>query len=354
MKNWYKSSQTISTNLMQYHPLADKLGRIFVADDDSGNYLQLLVIPIAYGEKTYMTVQLDATHGGVMPKSPQLKKLSDAISDAAQSVPQAHFIDDHFDPMEAKLPPGSYKVSKMERVFGPLNDREISGLVSEMEKSWTALADRMIDLELISHYEIKNSAMKTLLEKSSKKEKSAADEMIRKDSQQMRAFLCRLDKLKNSQPVLSPWISDLKYQVTDWVWGSIHGSKYEVIETNSVDCNIAIDKDWAMRFGDTLMSPGREIFMYACGYPRKNHEDIMDVILDMPLDAMSRGGVEQFVEYAADESLSPYLKSWISSLSKDGKSLSKNIIGHPWAVSALAKNHPELSELLRKMQEKNQ
>jgi hypothetical protein len=220
-----------------------------------------------------------------------------------------------------------------------------------MEKAWIDLADKLIQFELISSYEIKNLSMKTLSMKISDKERSNIESIIKKDSTQMQAFLCRLERFKNSQSGILLWIKNLESYVTDWTWGSIHGSKYEIQPINADDCKKTIDKTWAMRFGDGLMSPGREIFMYVCGYPLQNHESVMEIIKNMPAEAMSKNGVEQFIEYASDSESSIYLKQWIKSFSNNRSSFDKNILSHPWAAKSLEAKHPELSKFLKNIQE---
>lgn len=348
--NWYKFSQVVNTESMDIHPQSRGISRNFVADDDSGDSLQLLVIPVMHENKGYITVQLDAVHGGIMPKSPQLNKLKEALLASISNVASVKFVDDHFDPMEAKLPTGAYKVSKMEGVFGPVSAKQIEDAIRSMENAWSALGDRMIDLDLISYYSIKNNG-KTIAEKISKSERGAAEKIMSSDSDQMKTFMCRMERFSQSHPELSAWIKEMNTSLTDWAWGAMHGSRYKMDSVKDSDCNGILSDQWIARFGDQLVSPSKEIFFYICGRPRKNHETVMSIISGTPADAMSKNGIDQFIEYLIIDDGERYLNDWINSLSRNRSMFSKSILSHPWAVFTLDKSHSGLAEKLKKIQE---
>ena len=348
--NWWKTAQSLSTDSFDAHPDIVDMKRHLSADDENGDPLDIYIIPIISEGKGYLTVQLDARHGGQVPKSAALAKLHEAVLTVDGGLNSNKFVDDHFFPLEADLPTGAYKVSRMEKVLGPGSRDALHNAMMNIVASWVKLADRLVDLDLIRHYYIYDAKERVVADRSSKSENKEFENVYQNDISQMDIFVCRLNRFEMTHPELRKWTNDLRQAVTDWKWSAIHEKKYPHGKIDESMCERKLDQKWIARFSDDLSSPGREIFLYACGQPEKNHDAIMEIAKGMPEDAMSKNGVEQFIYYLGHDEDEAYIANWIRDIAQNPSMLSKNIIGHPWAVEALRKSHPALADKLDRIQ----
>lgn len=348
--NWWKTAQSLSTDSFEAHPSIVEMKRHLSADDENGDPLDIHIIPVVSGGKGYLTVQLDARHGGQLPKSAALAKLHETVMSADGGLKSNKFVDDHFHPMEAQLPTGAYRTSRMEKVLGPGSQDALHNAMMDIVSSWVALADKLVDLDLIRNYYVYDAKERVVADRSSKSENKAFEDAYQADVKQMDIFMCRLGRFDMTHPELRRWTSGLRKIITDWKWSGIHEKKYPNGKVDESLCERKLDQNWISRFSDDLGSPHREIFMYACGQPEENHDAMMELVKDMPEDAMTKNGVEQLLYYLGQNEGEVYISSWIKQISRTPSMLSNNIIGHPWAVKALMKNHPDLADRLDKIQ----
>jgi hypothetical protein len=352
MKNWYKKAQAISADSFEPHSRIIELKRHLSAEDEEGNYLDIVIVPVASSRKDYITVQLDARHGGSKPGSSTLSRLYETAMSANTPLNRVEFVDDAFDEEEAKLPKGSYKRSSLEMVLGPGNPEQLKGTVDALCRAWETEASKMIKLNLISSYSISDAKYRTISQEESQQSSEKFDKIFSRDVEQARIFLCRLGKFARANPGIATWIDDVRSHVTDWTWRAIHAERFP--ESASVEeyCSKPIDREWIGRFSSNMESPVIEIFKYVSGEKDSNFDQVMEVIRDMPSEAAKKRGIEAFIGYVARDGEETYIDSWIRQVARDPEMLSLSVLGHPWAVSALSRKYPELAVKLKDIQKK--
>jgi len=348
--NWFKKAQALSTDSFEPHPRIAELKRHLSADDEDGNNISIIVAPVVSGGREYVTIQLDAAHGGSVPKSAALSRLYEALVKTNTGLKPASFIDDHFSEEEAKLPSGSYKASSMELVLGPSEYGAIAAAIDALCETWKSECSKMVNLDLISIYSISDSRYRSLSQGESSQSSEAFDKIFTNDVAQTRMFLCRLFRFSKAHGELKKWIDELYENVTDWTWRGIHIKPFPGYRDGEVDCSRAPSTEWVERFSSNMDSPVLEIFKHVNGEAVPNFEDVIDIAQSMPSDAGSRRGIEAFIGYASKDGEEEYIRSWMRNAAKDKSMFSMSILSHPWAVTALRKRYPELAERLQAMQ----
>ena len=96
--SWWKTAQSLNTDLFDAHPDIVDMKRHLSAYDENGDPLDIDIIPIISKGKGYLTVQLDARHGGQVPKSAALAKLHEAVLTVDGGLNSNKFAENHFFP----------------------------------------------------------------------------------------------------------------------------------------------------------------------------------------------------------------------------------------------------------------
>lgn len=346
MMGWYKkaASDILRTNEARMHGWHKELGRHLIADDADGNFAMIRAIPVLYGSNSYIEMQLDATMKGQVPKSSELMSMLQGAIEATGLVRQK-FVDDLYDPMEAQLPAGSYKPSRIFAILGPVNEEALEDAVNAMSSRWLEMGKKMADHELIKYYSISDVALRTI--RSGKSNSVLVEEqgLQSEDSVNMQTFLCRLERFGEYEPELKKWLEDI-YEGVKWSWSSIHGNEYEPHEPTREECMRQIDDDWIARYGDWFDHPERDIYEMICGGSKKPDENAIQLAREIPEDAMSRNGLGVFFEWVFGREEEGFLRTWVrSSLRTMEKgSLRNNILSHPWAIGVIRKSHPDIAK----------
>lgn len=348
--NWYKLAQVMHTDSFESHPNIANLKRHLSAEDEEGNYIDIIVVPIINSGKEYVTIQLDARHGGARPASAVLAKIYEVLLRTNTGLDSNKFIDDHFGEEEAKLPKGSYKSSSMDLVLGPASSGAIYSAISALCESWKSECMKMVKLNLINSYAVSDAKYKVIYSGESQKLSDDFAISFKKDADQVRIFLCRLGRFARSNANLKKWTDELYQNVTDWTWRGIHANPFPGGQTDDADCSKSLNSEWIDRFSANMDSPTLEMFKHISGEKVPNFEYVIDIIKDMPPDVAEKRGVEVLIGYASKEGNEVYIKGWINNVSKDKLMFSMSVLSHPWAAVALEQKYPELAAKIRSMQ----
>lgn len=342
--SWYRKAarNVLRTDEAALHGWHKELGRNLIADDSDGNFVMIHVIPVMYGGKSYVEVQLGATMKGQLPKSSELNSMLQGAIEST-GLKKQEFVDDLYDPMEAQLPAGSFKPSKVIAILGPVEGEALETAIYGMASRWLEMGKKMAQYELVKYYGVSDTSLRTI---SSGKSKSVTEEeqgLQSNDSVNMQTFICRLKRFGEYEPELKKWLEEI-YEGVQWSWASIHGKDYEPHTPTAEECARRVDEDWISRYGDWFDHPARDVYEMICGKETSVNEQTLQVAREIPEDAMGRNGLGVFFEWLLGAEDEKFLRTWVrATLRMEKSSLSNNILSHPWAIGVIKKRHPDIA-----------
>lgn len=257
--NWYKRAERINFSDFEADTRSNDLRYTFGADHGD-EFINIITVPLKLGLRSYISIQLDATNRGKLPKSEELKSMLYESLKAVEQYGHVDFFDDHYDPIEAEIPSdsaASYNSSTVIRVVKIAQSWQMKELVKKFAEKWKDTGHKLSELDLIDSWEIKDARYNVIARGESRGIAETADRLFEEDMASMGTFLCKMKKYEAMHPEDSAIVEDLRTMFTKWKWPSMHERKYPGIEVTEEMCQRPLSKSWILNWGSDL--PGNSI-----------------------------------------------------------------------------------------------
>lgn len=256
---WYRRAQQISAGDMEAD-MSNRDLRYTMTADAGDEFINVITIPVRAGLAPYLTIQLDATHRGKLPKSEELKSILYESLKAIDGYGKVDFFDDHYDPIEALIPSGgsvSHNSSVIVRIIKPVPAWRMKDILKAFVEKWKEMGGKLAGLGLIDYWEVKDSKYNVVGSGESKALGDKVEKMFQEDSENFMAFMCKADAYAKSHPEEAESIDRLK-KYMNWPWENRWVKRKPEADASKDLCSKKIDKKWSMIWSDELPFGPRE------------------------------------------------------------------------------------------------